>query len=100
VGLVRDRDLSGHLFHIAREAVDYAMRRHQPSEISITVKAANRGGVLAIRDNGNGVGEVDLRDVSSVLMQTHAILIDAELECARSPQGGNEQTCVFRIPGS
>jgi signal transduction histidine kinase len=99
IGLVRDRGLASHLFHIAREAVDYAMRHHQPSEISITITAAHRGGILIVRDNGNGLAEIDHEDIALVLMRTHAALIDAELARAKSKQGGNEQTCIFRAPG-
>ncbi len=100
VGLMRDRHLAGHLFHIAREAVDYAVRRHQPSEISITITAANKGGVLVVRDDGNGTGEVDEDDVAVILMRTHAALIEAELGSEKSRQHGNEQSCVFQAPVS
>ena len=99
IGLVRDRDLASHLFHIAREAIDYAMRHHRPSKISITITAAHRGGILIVRDNGKGLAEIDHEDVALVLMRTHAALIDAELALAKSRQGGNEQTCIFRAPG-
>ena len=80
---------------IAREAVDYAMRHHDPSEISIGIMAANKGGVLVVKDDGQGGQQVDHEDVSQVLMRTHATLIDAQLEAVHARAGGNEQTCIF-----
>ena len=55
--LIDDPIMSTHLYRIAQEAVNNAMRHGHATEIAITLSAGNGGGSLVIEDDGSGVRE-------------------------------------------
>lgn len=94
-GLINDRTLGSHLYGIAREAVDFAVRRRAAKQVTITITASPREGVLTIKDDGTDPIKGDAQDLAQRLMRIHADLLRATLESDRDPRGTTTITCRF-----
>ena len=55
--LIHDDTMATHLYHIAQEAVNNAIKHGDPRRIAIELTAANGRGRLVIRDDGKGFAE-------------------------------------------
>jgi PAS domain S-box-containing protein len=101
---VEDRSASGHLFRIAQEAANNAIRHGRPQKVCITLRADDSShGVLEIFNDGvpfecppaqvtQGIG---LR-----VMKHRAGLIHAEFSINRPPDGGLSVICRFPLASS
>lgn len=94
---VADPKVATHLFRIAQEAVNNAIKHAECKQISIQLKSANDRILLGIRDDGHGRipkgssrGGIGLR-----VMQFRATAIDGSLAVQRSPKGGTEVVCTL-----
>jgi signal transduction histidine kinase len=101
-GRVRDNKASVHLFHIAQEAVNNAVRHGKPGQILITLAAgAGDGGQLVVEDDGAGIpGEAERgQGMGLRIMNYRAAMIGGSLDIQRRRNGGAVVTCRFKAGG-
>ena len=94
---VEDPVLAGHLYRIAQEAVNNALKHSEAQIIEIRLHSCARHLILAVRDNGHGIGILSPRrsGLGLRIMQYRAELIRAHLTVRRRPHGkGTEVHCV------
>src|SRR5581483_727698 len=88
-----------HLYRIAQEAVNNALRHSSADKIVITLDRA----YLAIEDNGCGFDPAALSDNRRRglrLMEYRAAMIGGSFRITRRPEGGMRAECVFAQPFS
>jgi signal transduction histidine kinase len=98
-GRVSDNNASVHLFHIAQEAVNNAVRHGKPDRILITLAAgAGDGGRLVVEDNGAGIPDAAKRGQGMGLRIMHyrATMIGGSLDVQRCRDRGAVVTCRFK----
>jgi signal transduction histidine kinase len=101
-GRVRDNKASVHLFHIAQEAVNNAVRHGKPGQILITLAAgAGDDGQLVVKDDGAGIpGEAERgQGMGLRIMNYRAAMIGGSLDIQRRQDGGAVVTCRFKGGG-
>jgi signal transduction histidine kinase len=98
---VPEAEVAGHLYRIAQEAVNNALKHAVPSEIRIGLERSGRALVLEVDDDGEGFdgaaatrGGIGLR-----IMRYRARLIGGALEISSPPAGGTRITCCVTLPG-
>lgn len=104
---ISDPEMETHLFRIAQEAVNNALRHGKPKRVSISLKHAGSGEcVLQIEDDGaglkarqgkkndNGIG------IGVRIMDYRASLIGGTLTVKSRPRGGVVVTCRFPLGGT
>lgn len=95
--LIQDNTAATHLFHIAQEAVNNAVKHGKAGEIAITLTATDGRLIMEIRDNGIGLPE-KLATESGMglrIMNYRAKMIGGSFEAARGPEGGTVIKCSF-----
>jgi two-component system sensor kinase FixL len=96
---ILDNSSALHLYRIAQEALNNAIKHAQATRIEVTLGLEGNLGYLSIRDNGRGFEQA--RQQSSGLglriMQQRCTLIDAEIEIHSSPDHGTEVKCYFSV---
>jgi signal transduction histidine kinase len=92
--------LAGHLYRIAQEAVNNALKHAAPREIRLGLERRGDTLVLEVDDDGDGLpetlaagGGIGLR-----VMRHRAKLIGGAVEISLAPAGGTRITCY--IPSS
>jgi signal transduction histidine kinase len=92
---VPDAVLAGHLYRIAQEAVNNALKHAAPSEIRLGLERRGDTLVLEVDDDGDGLpetlaagGGIGLR-----VMRHRAKLIGGSFEISSAPAGGTRITC-------
>jgi PAS domain S-box-containing protein len=97
--LIHDNTTATHLYHIAQEAVNNAIKHGRPRNVMIRLTEENRRGTLAIRDDGTGFGEVPAARAGMGLhiMNYRAGMIGGVLEVQPNPNRGTIVTCIFPI---
>lgn len=92
-----ERSDARHLFRIAQEAVNNAIRHGKSTEIRILLEDEPNGRRLAIEDNGVGLPEtVDPGNGMGLrLMNYRASMIGGSLEIRRKANGGTVVDCRF-----
>ncbi len=95
--LVFDNTVAVHLYHIAREAANNAVKHAWPSHVSISLGEQDGNVVLSVRDDGTGLPEDIARGKGMGLriMRYRADLIGASLSIGRAPGGGTQVTCLL-----
>ena len=63
--LIRDVGVATHLYHIAQEAVNNAIKHGDARQITLSLGRENGGGVLTIEDDGVGVPEPSARQAGT-----------------------------------
>jgi PAS domain S-box-containing protein len=88
-----------HLFRIVQEAANNAVKHSQCRQITIALKAEGPSAVLAIRDDGHGIGRRVARadGMGLRIMRYRARRIGAQLGIHPATGGGTE--VLLRIPG-
>lgn len=98
-GRPRDVGTAEHLYLIAQEAVNNAVKHGQATHIVLTLDFDAQGGLLGIEDNGCGlsaVGKPDPDGGSGLRIMRHrAEVFGGELAVGPGPQGGVRVTCRF-----
>jgi PAS domain S-box-containing protein len=99
--LIHDDTLATHLYYIAREAVNNAIKHGHPQQIVMRLAADEQQGVLTIQDNGGGIKNVGPgnKGMGLQLMNYRARIVGGSLEVKRIPTAGTIVTCVFPIRG-
>jgi PAS domain S-box-containing protein len=105
---IADPEIQTHLFRIAQEAVNNALRHGDPSRIWISLKRTVEGEVvLSIEDDGRGIGKVKQRrrgkggtatspGIGLRVMEYRANLVGASLTVRPRPEGGVVVECGWR----
>jgi PAS domain S-box-containing protein len=97
--LIHDETMATHLYHIAQEAVNNAIKHGQAKDILIRLSSDNGWGTLQINDNGTGI--LDQRSTNGGMglhiMSYRAGMIGGRLDVHPSPPRGTCVTCVFPL---
>jgi len=97
--LIHDDTVATHLYHVAREAVNNAIKHGHARQILIRLAADPRQGALTIQDDGYGISSTVPGDkgMGLHLMDYRARMVGGSLEVQRVPTGGTIVTCLFPI---
>jgi signal transduction histidine kinase len=97
--LIHDDTVATHLYYVAREAVNNAIKHGHPRQIVIRLAADQRRGALTIQDDGSGISSTDPgnKGMGLHLMNYRAKMVGGSLEVQRVPTGGTIVTCLFPV---
>ena len=97
--LIHDAIMSTHLYRIAQEAVNNAMRHGHAREVLITLSANNGEGSLIIEDDGSGVREISTSQsgLGLQIMNYRARMIGGSLVVQRRKTRGTRVKCIFPL---
>jgi PAS domain S-box-containing protein len=100
--LVHDDMAATHLYYIAREAVNNAMKHGQPRQIVIRLAADQNQGTLTIQDDGCGIGNAapGNKGMGLHLMNYRARVVGGSLQVRRVASGGTIVACLFPVSSS
>jgi PAS domain S-box-containing protein len=95
--LIHDDTVATHLYYIAREAVNNAIKHGHAKRIMIRLASDPEQGALTITDDGSGIANVPANNVGigRQLMNYRARVVGGSLEIERAPGGGTVVTCLF-----
>jgi signal transduction histidine kinase len=94
-----DLNAATHLCHIAREAVNNAIKHGRAKSITITLAATNGSGVLVIHDNGAGfpVPSSNETGMGLHIMRCRASMIGGTLHVEKDQRGETAIRCLFPL---
>jgi PAS domain S-box-containing protein len=97
--LIHDDTVATHLYYIAREAVNNAIKHGHARQIVIRLAAEQHQGALTIQDDGHGIGSAvpGNKGMGLHLMNYRARMVGGSLEVQRVPTGGTMVTCLFPV---
>ncbi len=97
--LIHDSGMSTHLYRIAQEAVNNAIRHGHAGEILITLSSRDGSGTLVIEDDGPGLPEMPANHLGMGLqiMSYRARMIGGSLKVQRGKICGATVTCTFPL---
>jgi PAS domain S-box-containing protein len=95
--LIHDDAMATHLYHIAQEAVNNAIKHGQARNIVIRLFAENGWGTLLINDDGTGIPDnhPSNHGMGLHIMSYRAGMIGGRLDVQPSPPRGTCVTCMF-----
>jgi len=95
--LIHDDGMATHLYHIAQEAVNNALKHGRAHNILIRLSAENRWGTLLIADDGVGIAEPreNTQGMGLHIMSYRAGVIGGRLEIKPDTGGGTAISCLF-----
>jgi len=95
--LIDDVNVATHLFHIAQEAVNNAIRHGKSRNIVIGLKSQNGLGVLTIQDDGAGfpMKQTGHPGVGLSIMNYRANMVGGSLKVSPNESRGITVTCLF-----
>ncbi len=96
---VGDVNVATHLYHIAQEAVNNAIRHGKAREIEIRLSSSGDTGELAIVDDGVGLPTPPSSQpgVGLSIMNYRAVMVGGSLKVQPNPERGVAVTCKFPI---
>lgn len=96
---IHDVNVATHLYRIAQEAVNNAIRHGKPREILIRLFAKNGTGTLLISDDGSGFARKpgESPGVGLSIMDYRADMIGGSLKVQSNDDHGVSVTCIFPI---
>lgn len=94
---IREASVAGHLYRIAQEAVNNAVKHSKASEIVIRFRQTKGGPWLQISDNGSGMPKTDSHNqgVGLRMMRHRAGAIGANLSVSSTRDSGVTITCAL-----
>jgi PAS domain S-box-containing protein len=97
--LIHDVTMATHLYHIAQEAVNNAIKHGDARKISIELTADQGRGTLVVKDNGKGIEEncANTQGMGLHIMNYRAGMIGGALDVQRDKTGGTVVTCIFPL---
>lgn len=101
--LVEDVNAATHLYHIAQEALNNAIKHGQPQHILIRLHAWNGEGTLTIQDDGRGMHGFPAGSNSGIglrIMSFRASMVGGSAEFGEGEGGGTVVTCRFPVRGA
>jgi len=86
-----------HLYHIAQEAINNAIRHGKAGRIDVRLTLAGDDGELTVRDNGQGISRAEPRETGMGLriMRHRATVIGGSCIARNREEGGVQVTCRF-----
>jgi PAS domain S-box-containing protein len=94
---ILDNALATHLFYIAQEATQNAIKHGRARNINIDLSSDNGKITLKIKDDGCGIPQtVSTEGMGLRIMSYRAKMIHASLDINRAPEGGTLVLCSFR----
>jgi PAS domain S-box-containing protein len=99
--LVPNHTVATHLYRIAQEAVNNALRHGKARRIDISLAAKGRSVVLTVNDNGRGIpGKLPKRTGMGLhIMRYRAEVIGGALKAEPHPRGGTRVVCSVAEDG-
>jgi len=101
---IRDPEMETHIYRIAQEAANNAIRHGKPAKISISLRRhSDKECVLTIEDDGSGISKISRKAGHGIGMQVmdyRANLIGGSLKIAAKPRRGVRVTCRFPCDSS
>jgi signal transduction histidine kinase len=96
---LRDAEVAGHIYRIAQEALNNALKHASPSEIRIGLESRDGVLVLEVDDDGDGLHEkAEAGDgIGLRVMCYRAHLIGGTLEIGPAPAGGTRVKCRVKL---
>ena len=96
---LRDVNTATHLYHIAQEAVNNAIKHGHAKHITISLSAIYDQGTLEVRDDGPGLPDpLPLQSGMGLrIMSYRANMIGGGCDVLRHEKGGTRVTCLFPI---
>jgi len=93
--LIYDDNVATHLFRIAQEALNNAIKHGPPKQIEIALVKSGEGLTMSIRDDGVGLPDDpgSSGGMGLQIMNYRAKMIGGTLLVGRAPQGGTIVTC-------
>lgn len=97
--LIYDVNVATHLYHIAREAVNNAIKHGRPSHVVIGLFAEEAEGTLSVQDDGEGISDIPSSHTGMGLniMNYRANMIGGSLDIRKNFTGGTSVVCVFPL---
>jgi signal transduction histidine kinase len=97
--LINDDSMATHLYHIAQEAVNNAIKHGNAQGILIQLRAEQGRGTLAIKDDGKGIAEnpSGTHGMGLHIMNYRAGMIGGALEVRPDCPSGTVVTCLFPV---
>lgn len=97
--LIHDANMSTHLYRIAQEAVNNAIKHGQAKTIMISLFARNEYGTLKIENDGLGMREPSTNDsgMGMQIMNYRARMIGGSLKVESGGTRGITITCLFPL---
>jgi len=97
--LIHDDTVATHLYYIAREAVNNAIKHGHARAIFIRLAADEQRGILSIEDDGCGIGKIAAgnKGMGMHLMNYRARMVGGSLEVQRIDRSGTVVTCLFPL---
>ena len=94
-----DAEVAGHLYRIAQEAVNNALKHAAPSEIRIGLEQRDGWLVLEVDDDGEGFAESSLPNdgIGLRVMRYRVRLLGGVLEIDSAPAGGARVCCRVKL---
>ena len=98
--LIYDVSVATHLYRIAQEALNNAVRHGKPKSIEIRLQEDGDAVELRIQDDGIGIDPEanGKQGLGLSIMQYRARMIDGTLQIARGDTGGTVVTCSLVVP--
>jgi PAS domain S-box-containing protein len=98
---IHDANMATHLYRIAQEAVNNAIRHGKSKNILIRLAGKNGSGTLTIEDDGEGFpkGPAHAPGVGLSIMNYRADMIGGSLKVQPNSDQGITVTCMFPIRG-
>jgi signal transduction histidine kinase len=92
-----DDSVAMHLYRIAQEAINNAIKHGKARQISVSLGGRGRSAVLRIADNGTGISKksASSRGMGLNIMKYRARLSGGEFCIAPQPDGGTLVTCAI-----
>ncbi|MFZ3216005.1 MAG: PAS domain S-box protein [Candidatus Acidiferrales bacterium] len=97
--LISDVNKATHLYHIAQEAVNNAIKHGHSERITISLWVSNGEGTLLVVDNGHGIQDAPANHSGMGLniMGYRARMVGGSLEVRPNVGGGTAVTCLFPL---
>jgi len=97
--LIHDDAMATHLYHIAQESVNNAIKHGHARHILIRLTAEDGKGMLLIKDDGAGIAQNrgNNQGMGLHIMNYRAGMIGGVLEVAPDPAGGTSVACTFPV---
>jgi signal transduction histidine kinase len=94
--VVSDEMVSLHLYRIAQEAVQNALRHARPNDIEIRLEVGDYSLILSVRDDGMGIGSAEERQgrLGLRIMRYRAGIIGGRITVEPVEAGGTLARCV------
>jgi signal transduction histidine kinase len=97
--LITDVGMATHLYHIAQEAVNNALKHGGPEHIVLTLAREGEGGSLAVEDDGTGIPEIPTSHpgLGLRIMSYRANMLGGSLNVRRGAERGTVICCRFPL---